>query len=288
MKLQVLSDNLKLHKSLESEHGLCIYLETETLKILLDTGASDKFIRNAEKAEIHIDEIDYVFISHGHADHTGGLLDFLKQNSKAKIILSPNVLSQQFFSTRKELKNISSDQELINYKDRFIFVENDLKIDEEISVFSCNEMNFNSPKANKFLMIENKSGMIPDNFNHELIFCFGNEELLVFTGCAHKGILNIIDTVTKKSGKKILKLIGGFHLIDSTESQQYETEQEIKDIALKLKNEYPDTQFFTGHCTGEKNYRILKKEMGNQLSLFYTGFTLICSNIKHPDSCYVV
>ncbi len=288
MKMQVLSDNLKLHKSLENEHGLCIYLETDKLKILLDTGASDKFIRNAEKSEIHLDEIDYVFISHGHADHTGGLLNFLKLNSKAKIILSGNALTQQFYSIRKGLKNISSNPELLKFKDRFIFVDGDLKIDDEINIYSCSDLNYNTPKANKNLMMENESGMNPDNFNHELIFCFGTEELLVFTGCAHKGVLNIVETVSNKSNKKISKLIGGFHLVDSTESQQFETEEEIKNIALQLKKEYPETQFFTGHCTGENSYRILKKELGEQLKLFYTGFTLICSNLKHPDTCYIV
>ena len=73
MKLTVLSDNRSSDNRLSTEHGLSILLETEQHKILLDTGASDVFIRNAEQLGIDISDVDYVFISHGHSDHAGGL-----------------------------------------------------------------------------------------------------------------------------------------------------------------------------------------------------------------------
>ena len=85
MKITVLADNRKFDDTLESEHGLCIYLETENYKCLLDTGASDVFITNAEKLGIDLNEVDFVFISHGHADHIGGLPEFLSVNVKARI-----------------------------------------------------------------------------------------------------------------------------------------------------------------------------------------------------------
>ena len=106
MKLVVLSDNQAMNDLLESEHGLCVYLETEQYKCLLDTGASDIFIRNAEKLAIDLSDVDYVFISHGHADHIGGLLAFLQINRKAKVVLSKNATNQSFFSKRNDHKGI--------------------------------------------------------------------------------------------------------------------------------------------------------------------------------------
>ena len=73
MKWTVQVDNRTNDPVLETEHGLSVFLETERHRILLDTGASDMLIRNAERTGIDLSTVDYVFISHGHSDHAGGL-----------------------------------------------------------------------------------------------------------------------------------------------------------------------------------------------------------------------
>ena len=93
MKWTVLSDNRACNDQLQTEHGLSILLETDKHRILLDTGASDVFIRNAERLRvgatagmqmgIDLSKVDYVFISHGHSDHAGGLKHFMAINEKA-------------------------------------------------------------------------------------------------------------------------------------------------------------------------------------------------------------
>ena len=65
MKWTVLSDNRSNDSRLSTEHGLSVLLQTEQHRILLDTGASDVFIRNAERLDIDLSDVDYVFISHG-------------------------------------------------------------------------------------------------------------------------------------------------------------------------------------------------------------------------------
>lgn len=97
MKWTVLSDNRTCNDQLQTEHGLSILLETEHHRILLDTGASDVFIRNAEQLGTDLSTVDYVFISHGHSDHAGGLQYLVERNRKAKVLVSPDAMSGKFF-----------------------------------------------------------------------------------------------------------------------------------------------------------------------------------------------
>ena len=100
MKWTVLSDNRTNDSQFETEHGLSILLETDKHHILLDTGASDVFIRNAEKMGIDLSTVDYVFISHGHSDHAGGLKHFLNINERAKVVVSPDAVNGKVRAVR--------------------------------------------------------------------------------------------------------------------------------------------------------------------------------------------
>ncbi len=260
--------------SLETEHGLCIYLENGHAKCLLDTGASDLFVRNAAKLNVDLTAVDYVFISHGHADHTGGLSAFLNMNQKAKIVLSRNVVTQKFFSNRNKIHQISTDFDLTPYSERVIVVDGSMKIEEDILVFSALKSDYQKPKGNATLYKDAGNGMVPDDFNHEIVVCFGVDNLLVYTGCAHKGLLNILDSIVLNPSQQIGTVIGGFHLLDSTPLQPFETSEDINAIALEVKKRYFSTHFITGHCTGDKAFRQLKIELGDHLTNFHTGYSI--------------
>lgn len=261
--------------SLETEHGLCVYFETGHSNWLLDTGASDKFIRNAQKLGVDLTTVDYVFISHSHADHIGGLPSFLELNPHAKVIVSKNALNHRYFSTRNGLKEIGISFDFTPYLDRFVFVDKFSTFDHNVQVASIASGAYSEPKGNSTLFKDSGHGMEIDNFNHELVISFGTNFLVVYTGCAHHGILNILDTIEKEAEKRVACVIGGFHLLDSSESNLYETDAELKAIAESLKNNYRFTDFFTGHCTGEKVFHVLKTVLEDQVQQFYTGLSYV-------------
>lgn len=274
IKIAVLSDNRTEHSHFETEHGLCVYLESDAYKFLLDTGASDIFLRNAQKLNIDISDIDYVFISHGHADHTGGLAAFLKVNSKAKIILSAKIATTEYYSARLGLRKISIDYDFNKLNDRFIFVHDQLIINDSILICKNEVNNYQQPFANKNLYSKtpNEKSLHPDDFSHELILVLGNKNVFVYTGCAHNGLLNILETVKKRYSQPAKWILGGFHLIDYKEEAANENKDNLQNIAYRIGSDYPESYFITGHCTGDNAYKMLKKELKTQLDYFYAGF----------------
>ena len=270
MKLTVLSDNRSSERllvgdgtpgisCLSTEHGLSILLETERHKILLDTGASDLFIRNAELLDIDLSNVDFVFISHGHSDHAGGLRYFLDHNRQAKVIVSPDAMSGKFFSKRGNLHSITTEWPEID-DDRLILIDQTCEIAEGFHVIAHIPQNHPMPKGNQNLYVQDANGdYIHDDFRHELAMYVDG---LLFTGCAHSGLENILAACPWP----VHTVVGGFHLLDGQE-----TDEEINAMAQRLKARYPITQFFTSHCTGDNVFEIMKDVMDEQLYAFSLG-----------------
>ena len=283
-KWNVLSDNRCNDCRLSTEHGLSIFLQTEQHKILLDTGASDVFLQNSELLGIDLSDVDYVFISHGHSDHAGGLRYFLEHNRQAKaaikreqsdacidsaereqvrtqfkVIVSPDAMSGKFFSKRGNLHSITTEWPEIDY-DRLILIDQTCEIAEGLHAIAHIPQIHPMPKGNQNLYVQDANGAyIHDDFRHELALYVDG---LLFTGCAHSGLENILAACPWP----VHTVVGGFHLLDGQE-----TEEELAALAQRLKANYPKTLFYTSHCTGDGVFEVMKDVMGEQLQPFRAG-----------------
>ena len=86
MKITIIYDNTAFRKDLQADWGFSALVEAKKRKILFDTGANGKILlSNMEKLKINPKEIEDIFISHLHWDHTGGLSSFLQLNNKVKL-----------------------------------------------------------------------------------------------------------------------------------------------------------------------------------------------------------
>ena len=259
MKWTVLSDNRAKDTTFKTEHGLSILLETERSRILLDTGASDVFIRNAKRMGIDLGTVDYVFVSHGHSDHAGGLRHFMEINKRAKVIVSPEAVNGKFYSMRNDLHSITTNwPEEIG--ERFIMVDHTCEVADGIYVMAHIPQTHPMPNGNRHLFVKDDEGnYIPDVFKHELTLYTDG---LLFTGCAHSGLENILTACPWP----VSNVVGGFHLLDG-----HEMRNELIGLAQRLSDNYPQTMFHTSHCTGDIAYGIMKKIMADRLHAFCCG-----------------
>ena len=259
MKWTVLVDNRTNNPAYETEHGLSILLETEKHSILLDTGASDMLIRNAERLGKDLSRVDYVFISHGHSDHAGGLKHFMAINNKAKVIVSPDAISGKFYSKRRYLHSITTEWQEIP-QERLLTMEQSRSIDDDIYIIAHILHIHPMPEGNQHLFVQDAQGQyIQDDFRHELALYTDG---LLFTGCTHSGLENILAACPFP----VNEVVGGFHLLDG-----YETEEELLSLAHRLRTNYPHAQFYTSHCTGDLVLSILQRVMGDHIHPFSCG-----------------
>lgn len=273
MIIKVLAENTSISEEFNSEHGLCLYVETKKHKLLFDLGASALFIENAKKMSIDLSEVDLVVISHGHFDHGGGLKAFLNVNSKAKIYLNQKAFNKHYANSPSgEKAYIGLDEGLLP-NERFIFVGDELIIDDELELFSNIKAKRLTLSGNQDLLMELGTSLVQDDFAHEqnLLLKEDSKTLLV-AGCAHNGIVNIIDHLSTVKKRLVSHVIGGFHLYNRS-ADKHEDPALVSQIGEYLKNTGP--KYYTCHCTGIEPYKNLKEIMGEKIQYLATGSQMV-------------
>ncbi len=273
MQIKVLIDNSPNPSSeYFTEHGLSILFETNNQKWLMDMGASGLFAMNARQLDINLNQVDYVVLSHAHYDHAGGLEVLLKENEHAKILLSGNISDNSYYSKRNDGKRCIG----INYglteqfPERIIRTSGNRWFTPEVAILCDFVRQYPKPLGNQMLF----HGDHPDTFDHEqAVLVLTEKGGVVFTGCAHNGLLNILQTARLFAPDvPIIAAIGGTHLINPKEGHTFESTNEIRTIAETLRNNFPEIKLITGHCTGSLAHEILSDVLGERLDWFYSGY----------------
>ena len=268
MRIVNLIEDTQGNKNVHHEHGLSFYIETKKHKILLDTGLTDAFLENAKELGIDLGQVDVVFLSHGHYDHAGGLLAFAKMNPTAKIYMQKTAGNDYYNLRDDSEKYIGIDKRIMELP-QVCLLNGDYRIDEEIYVFTDILGRKYWPQSNMLLKEKVDDRFIQDSFAHEQCLVVSEDyENVLLSGCAHNGILNILEAYQERFEGAPDKVISGFHMMKRGDYTLEETET-IVDTARELRKLH--TRFYTGHCTGEAAFSIMKEIMGNQLTFVHSG-----------------
>lgn len=272
MKITVLTENTTASEDFACEHGLSLFIETTTHKILFDMGKSDLFAQNAAKAGVDLSQVDIAFLSHGHYDHGGGLAAFLLINSKAKIFMQPDAFGAFYSSRPGGNKAYIGIDPALQENDRFVPAGTDMVIDDELRIFAQPSGQDLLSTGNASLFKKIADEYVPDDFTHEqsVLICDEGISVLI-AGCAHRGIVNIIENMRQKTSAYPQYVFGGFHLFNPAEKKAEEPAL-IRKVGTYLKS--TGARFYTGHCTGIEPYQELKELLGEYINYAATGYVL--------------
>jgi len=281
MRVTSLIDNSRVEgrEDLDAEFGLSVHVEANGTTILFDMGASDAFARNAALLDIDIAETELAVVSHQHFDHGGGLEHFLETNQRAPVYLRECAISDRWFKALAVIKRpIGLDRGLFDrYAERVEFVEGMRVIAPGIYLLTRIGSTHPRPRGNRRLFVESNGALVPDPFDHELVMVIHEDDgMVVFSGCSHNGILNIIDAAAAQFPRAPIKaLFGGFHLIGLPFYNSMAARRvEVRDIGFRTL-EKVDGPIYTGHCTGQKAFSILGDVMEDALQHFPTGASVV-------------
>lgn len=265
MRCITLLENTSGNADCIAEHGLCIYVETEKHKLLLDTGQTDAFLHNAEAVGVDIAAVDTVVLSHGHYDHSGGILPFCKINQTARIYMQRSAAEPHFNGERY----IGIDAG-IPALPNVILLDGDKQLDDELFLFTGITGRRCFPQSNHSLLMAQDGEKIRDDFRHEQCLVISqNGKKLLLSGCAHNGILNILDQYYALFGDYPDYAITGFHMMKREGEHTPDERAVIEQTARSLTT--LKTQFYSGHCTGIPAFSCMKAIMGEQLHAISAG-----------------
>lgn len=252
------------------EHGLSLFIEFGDKKILMDTGQSGDYLKNAARLNKSVKDIDYFIVSHGHYDHSGGVIQTIAElNSNTNMYVG-----EEFFCSKyKVLEDGSykfngngfSKKEIDSSLVKLNEVCDDIKyISENIILFKNFSHENKFEKMNPKFVVDDNGKMVLDDFPDEIVLgLITSKGLVVITGCSHIGIVNILSTIYKRMNMPIYAVLGGTHLVAADENRINETILALRRMHIQY--------VAVSHCTGELGIEMMKGAFGMNFIRNNTG-----------------
>lgn len=247
MKITVLSE-AKAMDGFSSEHGLSFLIQADGKRILFDTGASDLYIRSAQKLGIDLNDVDMLVLSHGHWDHGNGL----PYIADKPLLCHPACFKKRFRKQGGENIGIASPRAELTERFELQESRESVRISEHLWFLGeIPRLSDFEAKDTQFVLEDGSPDFIMDDSG---LACITEKGLVVISGCAHSGICNMVEQARKVSGQeRLAAVIGGFHL-KAVNEQTRRTVEWLKEAGVP--------QIFPSHCTMDPALHHFYNELG--------------------------
>jgi 7,8-dihydropterin-6-yl-methyl-4-(beta-D-ribofuranosyl)aminobenzene 5'-phosphate synthase len=271
VRLTILVDNLA-KSGLVVEHGFSAWVETGAQRILFDTGQGTALAHNARDLDVDLGSAGYLVLSHGHYDHTGGLVGVVQRAPDVKIHAHPGVLKARYAIREAGVKPIGlADAARLTLEcercGRVNWTTAATEISPGVSLSGPipRATEYESTGGPFFLDVE---GMRPDPIEDEIaLWIVTPKGLVVIMGCGHAGVINTLRHAMATSGvSRVHAVVGGFHLLEASPQRIERTLQALNEISPDL--------IVPVHCTGEGAIESLSQALSNRVQPGQAGMVL--------------
>jgi 7,8-dihydropterin-6-yl-methyl-4-(beta-D-ribofuranosyl)aminobenzene 5'-phosphate synthase len=267
--ITALSENTAGMGDFLAEWGLSILVESDNVRVLLDSGTSISAVHNAETLGIDFSQIDKIVLSHGHYDHTGGLREVLRRIKKeVEIIAHPDIWQAKYHRRKTGERFIGipfQREELESLGARFRLSAEPVKITENIMTTGEIPMVTDYETIDSGLFVKLDSGLEPDPVMDDRAVIVKSEQgLIIILGCAHRGMINTIYHARDITGiSEVQAVIGGSHLIGASEEHLWQSITALKELGTQ--------KLGLCHCTDLPVISILAQEFGENFVFVKAG-----------------
>lgn len=273
MEITVLIENTGC-PALAREHGLAVHIAYRGHSILLDTGSSGAFAENARSLGVDLAQVELGVLSHGHYDHADGLRAFFQANSRAPMYIRKGALGAYYSMRGGAPKFVGVHRDICrDWAGRFVEVEGVYPLMEGAWLVPDPAPEQDARRAQHLYEKVGEDQFRQDTFTHEhSLVLEGERGLVVFNSCCHAGASNIAGHIARTfPGKPLAALVGGFHMMGSTGTDSINCGEDYVFGVADTLRELGVGQIYTGHCTGEPAFALLRERFGAGCHALATG-----------------